>query len=227
MLEKYVLKNVRMNLQQCLLTIPLFPVVFCFPTRTRQSMNVLLTLYERATDHRFHKAFHVGEDTSFVAYPTAATMLGPVLRLLVACVKYEPKLFELNHDPTSQSRYATAICSMFTLLIRIYVHLQAQHSHPPSSINFFTPSLTFTYPCSHDTSIIYAAVALRPRLPPTTMPAISQSNHAPASIGTTPLPTHTMSTDVCTDPEHTRHGRPETYMCRHKMQQTDIGRGYP
>jgi hypothetical protein len=91
------------------------------------------------------------------------------------------------HDPTSQSRYATAIYSMYTLLIHIYIHVKAEHSHPPSSLNVFTPSLTITFRCSHDMSIMYAVVALRPRLPQTAVTSISQSNHAPASVGTRPV----------------------------------------
>jgi hypothetical protein len=41
------------------------------------------------------------------------------------------------------------------------------------------------------------------------------------------LDVHTMSADVCTDPEDVRRGRPGMYMCRHKLQPNDIGRGYP
>jgi hypothetical protein len=41
------------------------------------------------------------------------------------------------------------------------------------------------------------------------------------------LDVHTMSADVCTDPEDVRRGRPGMYMCRHKLMPNDIGRGYP
>jgi hypothetical protein len=51
---------------------------------------------------------------------------------------------------------------MYTLLIHIYIHVEAQPSHPPSSLNVFTSSLYITYHigyhilyiCSHDTSIM-------------------------------------------------------------------------